>query len=663
MDGGKKGERLIRDANAQSVDIEFQRLKGMKRSASMPEQMNSMESYESEKNLVSRTGPLQSNRRTSSIQMSGPLFIRRSPGNFSQPLQGIAGQKSPSLMEDQLPPSKGMEEQGWSNNDFNRNNGHLLHSRDSVLFDAKFPEVLYGEVCVRKSFNFLHRFIPGVMSPHAKLVRQWSYFVHIACFVSIFLDPLFFFLLTVQEDNKCIVLNSPLTTTLVVFRTVTDFIYFMHMLIQFRLAYVAPESRVVGAGDFVIHPKKVALNYLCGYFSIDLFVVLPLPQIMILVVLRKYVGSSAANYGRNLLQAAFLLQYMPRLYRFLPLIAGLFPTGFTFASAWGNLVLNLIMFILAGHVVGSCWYLFGLQRVNKCLQDACIDSQQKACIEFIDCGHGEKIAKFKSKPEWLSWVNNENATACFDTSSNGSFSYGIYYQAVSLSTKPSIIVRYVYSLFWGFLQISTLAGNQVPSYFVWEVLFTMAITGLGIMLFAILIGNIQNFLQSLGKRRIDNHLRICDVEQWMSAWHLPLHIRRKVRASERWKWSVTQDINGEKLMEDLPDDLQKEIRRHHFKFIKKVRIFSLIEDPILDSIRERLRQNIYIRGSRILNLGEPIEKMVFIVKGEMESIGEDCSRVPLSEGDICGEELLTWWLQRYSVNKGRNLFIKQVGEE
>ncbi|XP_042504542.1 probable cyclic nucleotide-gated ion channel 20, chloroplastic isoform X3 [Macadamia integrifolia] len=562
MDGGKKGERLIRDANAQSVDIEFQRLKGMKRSASMPEQMNSMESYESEKNLVSRTGPLQSNRRTSSIQMSGPLFIRRSPGNFSQPLQGIAGQKSPSLMEDQLPPSKGMEEQGWSNNDFNRNNGHLLHSRDSVLFDAKFPEVLYGEVCVRKSFNFLHRFIPGVMSPHAKLVRQWSYFVHIACFVSIFLDPLFFFLLTVQEDNKCIVLNSPLTTTLVVFRTVTDFIYFMHMLIQFRLAYVAPESRVVGAGDFVIHPKKVALNYLCGYFSIDLFVVLPLPQIMILVVLRKYVGSSAANYGRNLLQAAFLLQYMPRLYRFLPLIAGLFPTGFTFASAWGNLVLNLIMFILAGHVVGSCWYLFGLQ------------------------------------------------------------------------------------------QISTLAGNQVPSYFVWEVLFTMAITGLGIMLFAILIGNIQNFLQSLGKRRIDNHLRICDVEQWMSAWHLPLHIRRKVRASERWKWSVTQDINGEKLMEDLPDDLQKEIRRHHFKFIKKVRIFSLIEDPILDSIRERLRQNIYIRGSRILNLGEPIEKMVFIVKGEMESIGEDCSRVPLSEGDICGEELLTWWLQRYSVNKG-----------
>jgi cyclic nucleotide gated channel, plant len=24
-------------------------------------------------------------------------------------------------------------------------------------------------------------------------------------------------------------------------------------------------------------------------------------------------------------------------------------------------VINLLMFVLAGHVVGSCWYLFGLQ--------------------------------------------------------------------------------------------------------------------------------------------------------------------------------------------------------------------------------------------------------------------------------------------------------------
>lgn len=49
-------------------------------------------------------------------------------------------------------------------------------------------------------------------------------------------------------------------------------------------------------------------------------------------------------------------------------------------------------------------------------------------------------------------------------------------------------------------QISTLAGNQVPSSFVGEVLFTMGIVGLGLLLFALLIGNMQNFLQALGRR-------------------------------------------------------------------------------------------------------------------------------------------------------------------
>lgn len=50
-------------------------------------------------------------------------------------------------------------------------------------------------------------------------------------------------------------------------------------ILQFRLAYVAPESRVVGSGDLVDHPRRIALNYLRGHFLIDFFVVLPLPQV------------------------------------------------------------------------------------------------------------------------------------------------------------------------------------------------------------------------------------------------------------------------------------------------------------------------------------------------------------------------------------------------
>ena len=55
---------------------------------------------------------------------------------------------------------------------------------------------------------------------------------------------------------------------------------FFFYVLQFRLAFVSPESRVVGAGDLVDNPRKIAQNYLSGFFPLDLFIVLPLPKIM-----------------------------------------------------------------------------------------------------------------------------------------------------------------------------------------------------------------------------------------------------------------------------------------------------------------------------------------------------------------------------------------------
>lgn len=72
-------------------------------------------------------------------------------------------------------------------------------------------------------------------------------------------------------------------------------------------------------------------------------------------------GTNNANYAKDLLRSAILVQYIPRLCRFLPLLAGQSPSGFVFESAWANFVMNLLTFVLASHVVGSCWYLLGLQ--------------------------------------------------------------------------------------------------------------------------------------------------------------------------------------------------------------------------------------------------------------------------------------------------------------
>nr|XP_016450533.1 PREDICTED: probable cyclic nucleotide-gated ion channel 20, chloroplastic isoform X3 [Nicotiana tabacum] len=400
------------------------------RSASLSMPTSSMDSFENDSSFVGYTGPLRSERRTSLVHMSGPLYISRKPENSFWPTPAAVVHK-PTLPTTEKYPSIGSAERnGWPNNDYTGKNEHLLksgqlgmcsdpycttcptyyhlkprqkYSKSSDIIDHRFHNMLYGDAkgWAKRTCSFLHPYIPGVMNPHAKIVQKWNKFFVISCLFAVFIDPMFFFLLYVQQGNKCIVLNWPMTTTIVILRSITDIVYLIHILLQ----------------------------------------------IIILLVLPKSIGSSGANYAKNLLRAAILLQYIPRLYRFLPLLAGQSPSGFIFESAWANFVINLLTFVLSSHVVGSCWYLFGLQRVNQCLRDACRSSNIARCTEFIDCGHGTDYRKFRSDTTWGQWKNNSDAAACF---TNGGFDYGIYEQAVNLTAEGSVVTRYVYSLFWGF---------------------------------------------------------------------------------------------------------------------------------------------------------------------------------------------------------------------
>ncbi|KAK3005932.1 hypothetical protein RJ639_015613 [Escallonia herrerae] len=174
--------------------------------------------------------------------------------------------------------------------------------------------------------------------------------------------------------------------------------------------------------------------------------VLDLEMIIITLVLPKFMVSFAGNYEKTLLGAVLLLQYVPRLYRFLHSFSAQYPSGFILESTWKTSIINLFGFGLSGHVVGSCWYIFGLQRVVQCLQDACHSSGMDNCQRFIDCRQANYVPKFESDSTRESWKRNENVTACF---SEGGYS-GIYVQAVNLTRERNPVTRYAYSFFWGF---------------------------------------------------------------------------------------------------------------------------------------------------------------------------------------------------------------------
>jgi hypothetical protein len=67
----------------------------------------------------------------------------------------------------------------------------------SVLL--KFHNILYGyDGGWKKKIGAILSRIP-ILNPHAKVVQQWNQFFVISCLIAIFIDPLFFFLLSVEQ--------------------------------------------------------------------------------------------------------------------------------------------------------------------------------------------------------------------------------------------------------------------------------------------------------------------------------------------------------------------------------------------------------------------------------------------------------------------------------
>ncbi|KAL0369642.1 UNVERIFIED_CONTAM: protein CNGC15c [Sesamum angustifolium] len=188
-----------------------------------------------------------------------------------------------------------------------------------------------------------------ILDPRGPTVRRWNKIFLIACLVSLFVDPLFFYLPVVKKDN-CIDIGFTLEVILTIVRSVADIFYMIQIYIRFRTAYVAPSSRVFGRGELVIDSSKIASRYFRKYFWIDAIAALPLPQVLIWAVIPNLRGSTMMN-TKNVLRFIIIFQYIPRLFLIFPLSSQIVKaTGVVTETAWAGAAYNLMLYMLASHV-------------------------------------------------------------------------------------------------------------------------------------------------------------------------------------------------------------------------------------------------------------------------------------------------------------------------
>ncbi|GMP98778.1 hypothetical protein CsSME_00046533 [Camellia sinensis var. sinensis] len=122
-----------------------------------------------------------------------------------------------------------------------------------------------------------------ILDPRGPTIQRWNKIFLLACLVSLFVDPLFFYLPEVRDDI-CIDIGYTLEVVLTIIRSIADVFYMIQIYVRFRTAYVAPSSRVFGRGELVIDTSKIAVRYLRKSFWIDAIAAVPVPQGFVFVV-------------------------------------------------------------------------------------------------------------------------------------------------------------------------------------------------------------------------------------------------------------------------------------------------------------------------------------------------------------------------------------------
>ncbi|XP_072053660.1 cyclic nucleotide-gated ion channel 1 isoform X2 [Arachis hypogaea] len=300
-------------------------------------------------------------------------------------------------------------------------------------------------------------------------------------------------------------------------------------------------------------------------------------------------------------------------------------------------------------VVGAFWYLFSIERETTCWQKACNRSNATCNKEDMYCNNHQGGLSTISTFLNASCPIKETNTTLFD--------FGIFLDALQSGVVESrdFPQKFFYCFWWGLKSLSSLGQNLTTSTFVWEICFAVFISIAGLVLFSFLIGNMQTYLQSTTTRLEEMRVKRRDAEQWMSHRLLPDSLRQRIRRYEQYKWQETRGVDEDNLICNLPKDLRRDIKRHLcLALLMRVPMFEKMDEQLLDAMCDRLKPVLYTEESYIVREGDPVDEMLFIMRGRLLTMTTNGGRTGffnseyLKAGDFCGEELLTWALDPHS---------------
>ncbi|XVF70413.1 hypothetical protein PTKIN_Ptkin11bG0159500 [Pterospermum kingtungense] len=524
-------------------------------------------------------------------------------------------------------------------------------------------------MCSRRRKSCLS--LEKVLNPRARWVEEWNRVFLLICATGLFVDPLFFYALSISDTCMCLFVDGWFAITVTVLRCMTDALYVWNMWLQLKMTkryslHVHNEDGGGGEkrkGQNSIGPRgsnagRVAFEYFKAkkWFFFDLLVILPLPQIVLWVAVPYLLEKGSITLVMTVFLIIFLFQYLPKIYHSVCLLRRMQGfSGYIFGTVWWGIVLNMIAYFVASHAAGACWYLLGIQRSAKCLKDQCrrvegCDMRLLACRDPIYYGTSNMVRNRAR----LAWAENKQArSTCIESSDN--YDYGAYKWTVQLVTNDSRLEKILFPIFWGLMTLSTFGNLESTTEWL-EVVFNIIVLTSGLLLVTMLIGNIKVFLHATTSKKQAMQLKMRNIEWWMRKRDLPSGFRQRVRNYERQRWAAMRGVDECEMIRNLPEGLRRDIKYHLcLDLVRQVPLFQHMDDLVLQNICDRVKSLIFTKGETITREGDPVQRMLFVVRGHLQSSQvlrngvKSCCM--LGPGNFSGDELLSWCLRKPFIER------------
>lgn len=137
---------------------------------------------------------------------------------------------------------------------------------------------------------------------------------------------------------------------------------------------------------------------------------------------------------------------------------------------------------------------------------------------------------------------------------------------------------------------------------------------------------------------------------------LPPNFKQRVRNYERQRWAAMRGVDEYEMIRNLPEGLRRDIKYHLcLDLVRQVPLFQHMDNLVLENICDRVKSLIFTKGETITKEGDPVQRMLFIVRGHLQSSQllrdgvKSCCM--LGPGNFSGDELLSWCLRRPFVER------------